>query len=109
MGFLHVLYAVAATAVLLWLFSGVIERWILFPLVARYRRGAWADDPRYWAVVRHMKHHVETGSADGDEAPLLVPISKVDDALRAQKYFRVATNSSEDRRGGHKKLHHRHR
>ena len=67
------LVSVAATAGLCvaytWVppFAAAVDRWVLFPLMARMHRGAWADDPRYDAWTRPPP------PGDDAEAPALIP------------------------------------
>lgn len=42
------------------------ERYILLPLNAYMHRGAWANDPRYWA---HSQDVNDNDDDDDDEAP----------------------------------------
>ena len=73
--------AVGAAVALLMVFVGgpALERYVLMPLVARMRRGAWAKDRRYWAHAEHMRALEARGTLDApntgddDEVPDLIP------------------------------------
>ena len=43
------------------------ERKVLMPWLARSKRGAWAENPKYWAFGRY-----QANPDDGDEPPQLI-------------------------------------
>lgn len=82
----NVIAATAVAILLLWLCWGFIERKFLLPLVARMHRGAWADNPRYWAFSANRKAAEERRGEndDGDEIPELVSRDKEEERRLSQ-------------------------
>jgi hypothetical protein len=63
-------------------FKGWAERYIMMPIFARQKKGAWVHDARYWAAEKADRRREASGSPgpaagggddDDDEAPELVP------------------------------------
>ena len=63
------LIALVVAIIVAWATARLCERHVLLPFIASQRRGAWARDERYWAVVKFRSDP----AAESDDVPLLIP------------------------------------
>lgn len=88
--------------------SLLIERYILYPMMARFFKGVWAKNPTYWAHSKMMEERERKNNKDEEDEPCpeLIPADDheyVEKMKRWRNNTRVYQKKVEDGKGKKRK------